>query len=88
MNVQEGTEEFLASLATERGLSANTVAAYRHDLGEYLHYLQERPDPGAAITADTITRFMALLHERGLAASTVARSSSIAPSKRPTWPRP
>jgi integrase/recombinase XerD len=73
MNVQEGTEEFLASLATERGLSANTVAAYRHDLGEYLHYLQARPDPGAAITADTIARFMAQLHERGLAASTVAR---------------
>jgi integrase/recombinase XerD len=73
VNIPEGIEEFLVSLATERGLSANTVAAYRHDLGEYRRYLQERAAPEAAVSPETITGFMARLHERGLAASTVAR---------------
>jgi integrase/recombinase XerD len=71
---------YLRHLAIERGLSANTVAAYRRDLDSYLGFLGERglatPD---AITADDVTAFAHSLRtdsERPLAASSVARMLS------------
>ena len=63
-------EEFLAALRSERGLAANTVAAYRHDLAQYLSYVEvsaANPDP------ELVSGFVKSLHERGLAASTIAR---------------
>lgn len=60
--------DYLAHLAVERGLSANTVAAYRRDLTDYFAALD-----GAVPDPDAVERFIALLHERGLAPSTVAR---------------
>ena len=35
-------QEYLAHLAVERGLSANTLGAYRRDLGRYVAYLAAR----------------------------------------------
>jgi integrase/recombinase XerD len=63
-------EEFLVALRSERGLAANTVAAYRRDLSQYLSYVgvsAAAPDPEA------VSGFVKSLHERGLAASTIAR---------------
>lgn len=40
--IAEGVEQFLAHLTVERGLSANTVAAYRRDLDRYAQYLAGR----------------------------------------------
>ncbi|MBD8077736.1 site-specific tyrosine recombinase XerD [Cellulosimicrobium arenosum] len=37
--LERAAREYLAHLAVERGLSANTVAAYRRDLARYLAYL-------------------------------------------------
>lgn len=74
------SERYLRHLAIERGLSANTLAAYRRDLESYLAFLDERdivsPD---AITADDVTAFAHSLRadpERPLAASSVARMLS------------
>lgn len=60
-------EEFLGALGSERGLSTNTVTAYRRDLGDYFGYLA-REGP----TAD-VGGFVADLRRRGLARSTRAR---------------
>lgn len=60
-------EEYLASLHSERGLAANTVAAYRRDLGQYLSFLAD-PSAGGGAQA-----FVGSLSERGLAPSTIAR---------------
>jgi integrase/recombinase XerD len=63
-----GVEEFLASLSAERGLAANTLAAYRRDLHEYLVYLgDDDPSAGRAVA------FVAQLHAASLKPATIAR---------------
>lgn len=68
MNLDDGAAEFLGALHAERGLADATVAAYRRDLRQYLRFLDgAEPDP------DRVSAFVASLHDRGLAASTIAR---------------
>ena len=63
-----GVEEFLASLSAERGLSANTLAAYRRDLRDYLAYLGDNePSAGRAVS------YIAQLHAATLNPATIAR---------------
>lgn len=47
-------EEYLAHLTVERGLSGNTTAAYRRDLGRYVAYLESRGRraPGDVVDQD------------------------------------
>ncbi len=52
---------YLRQLAIERGLSANTVEAYRRDLGRYLAWLGETD--AEAITREQVTGFLASLLE-------------------------
>ncbi|HSJ29486.1 MAG TPA: site-specific tyrosine recombinase XerD [Acidimicrobiia bacterium] len=59
-------DEFLASLAVERGFSPATIEAYRRDLGQYRSHLSGR-DPSMAL----IDEFVASLSE--LAPASVAR---------------
>jgi integrase/recombinase XerD len=73
-------DRYLRHVSIERGLSANTVAAYRRDLGGYLQLLAERgiqtPD---AIGPHDVSAFAAALRTRAeepLAASSVARMLS------------
>lgn len=63
-----GVEEYLASLAIERGLSPNTVAAYERDLRQYVEFLNGRPS-----TAGSTVQYVAGLHAAALAPSTIAR---------------
>ena len=60
-------EEFLGSLRSERGLSLNTVAAYRRDLLDYFTFLDEAGESG------TVGGFAEDLTLRGLARSTRSR---------------
>ncbi|MEN8235015.1 MAG: site-specific tyrosine recombinase [Actinomycetota bacterium] len=60
-------EEFLGALRSERGLAANTVAAYRRDLTEYFAYLA---DVGAE---HDVAGFVRTLAERGRTPSTRGR---------------
>jgi integrase/recombinase XerD len=67
-DLRAGVDEYLFSLSAERGLSPNTLAAYRRDLDQYLEFLGERSaDTGA------IDRFVAHLDRRQLAPASVAR---------------
>lgn len=60
--------EFLASLASERGLAPATITAYRRDLDRYSEYLNGRePSPELA------SGFVRHLQQSGLAATTIAR---------------
>jgi integrase/recombinase XerD len=68
VSLETGIEEYLVSLRVERGLSANTIAAYTRDLAEYVAFLDGR-DPSEDLISELISR----LRQRGLADSTVAR---------------
>lgn len=61
-------EEYLVSLRVERGLAANTIAAYERDLGQYQDFLN-----GAEPTPSAVEGYVSSLRDAGLAATTVAR---------------
>lgn len=61
-------ENYLASLAFERGLADNTVMAYRRDIRQYLQFVGEDPVGAAAVGA-----FLEWLAELGLSPESVAR---------------
>lgn len=64
------SHDFLASIGAERGLSPNTVMAYRRDLAQYAQTIHE---VGGIADADTVLRHMAKLREMGLADTSIAR---------------
>lgn len=66
---------FLDHLSVERGLSPHTVTAYRRDLNHYVAYLAGRSitEPGQ-VGRETVAGFTSYLTDRGLAASSIARS--------------
>lgn len=68
-------DDFLQSLASERGYSVHTCRAYTHDLHEFLAYLEGgegrklKADSSKPRTADeidnlTVRRYLALLHQK------------------------
>ncbi len=61
-------EGYLMVLAVERGLSRNTVEAYRRDLAGYLEFLE-----GEAASPELVDGFVAFLYEQGMQTSTIAR---------------
>lgn len=79
--MQEQVEQFLGHMASERGMSANTTAAYRTDLDQLCVFLREQglsawPD----VTHDHVLGFMIFLRERRYANSTVARRTAAVKS--------
>jgi len=80
MTVAADVDAFLRHVAIERGLSANTVAAYRRDLAVYAAWLEQQGvgDVGA-VTPATLSAFAVHLgtrEEAPLTASSLARMLS------------
>lgn len=75
--MQEHVELFLAHMQRERGLTANTAAAYRTDLEQLGSFLQQRQWAGwEAVTHEDILAFLLFLRERRYANSTIARRTA------------
>jgi site-specific recombinase XerD len=70
-------EAFVAHLRDERGLSLNTVAAYRRDMTQFLQFAGRGgvTDP-AQVEPLLLRRFLALQRTRGLAAASIARKAA------------
>lgn len=66
-------EEFLGWMASERGRSANTLAAYRRDLSGYAGWLAAHADTLAGVDRATLDRFVQERRASGAAPSSVAR---------------
>lgn len=70
-------EEFINYLAVERGLSDNTLMAYRRDLARYFSFMKDKKSKDAAgIERKDIADFMYDQKGRGLAATSICRSLS------------
>lgn len=80
MTTETAVDSYLRHVSIERGLSANTVAAYRRDLGVYAAWLADRGiDSLRDVTGATISEFAIHLgsrEESPLTASSLARMLS------------
>ena len=66
-------EEFLSWMVAEKGRSANTIAAYRRDLGGYCEWLSSRGSGVLDVTHADLVEFVGLRRASGAATASVAR---------------
>jgi integrase/recombinase XerD len=66
-------DDFLGWMASERGRSANTLAAYRRDLAGYSSWLSERASSPATVSRADVDKFVQARRASGAAPSSVAR---------------
>jgi integrase/recombinase XerD len=70
-------DDFIDCLRGERGLSPNTVAAYRRDLTQLLDFLAASGiEEARAITSGTVMAFQSRLMRENMAATSIARKIS------------
>ena len=69
-------DAFLEMMSAERGAAANTLAAYRRDLGDYLGFLAEQGKTPDSAMREEIVGWLDGLKAEGLAASSAARKLS------------
>lgn len=65
--------EFLLYARAERGLSANTIDAYRRDLDAYLTWLARQGVQPDAASRDDVVAYVGVLKDSGLAATSIER---------------
>lgn len=70
----EPVEGLLSWLATEKGRSANTLAAYRRDLAAYAAFLRRRDLALADVSEAVVEEYVAFLRSSGKAPASVARA--------------
>lgn len=81
--MQEHIEKFLDHVTEERGLTSNTIAAYRTDLEQFVDFLKEQGVEHinwVNVAEDDVTGFMNFLRSRQYANSTVARRTAAVKS--------
>ena len=66
-------DNYLRHLSVERGLSKNTLSAYRLDLGKYQEFLADHSLAAETVVTSSITEFSMHLSDSGLKASSVSR---------------
>jgi len=73
--MQQAVDSFLTWLVEEKGSTANTIAAYRNDLGQFLAWVQAHTaaDTWADIAEGDIRAYRDALQGRDYALTTVAR---------------
>ena len=81
MTLEQGLAEFLTHLGLEKNASDKTVKSYREDLTQALAFARDRLKKKHVDPADWTTRllraFVAWLHDRKYAKSTIARQASL-----------
>jgi len=76
MAMKDFVEEFLDYLTVERGLSKNTISAYRTDLYKYVDYLAQKKNKFhlSEISRDDIRDYMMSQKEKGLSGNSISRN--------------
>jgi len=70
------TALYLDMLAAERGAGANTLGAYRRDLGDFSEHLKNAGRSIAKASTEDLRNYLSELSRRGMRATTVARRLS------------
>jgi len=73
MEVSAAISSFLTHIRVEKGLSANTVSAYRRDLMKFSDFAQKRKLSLDAVRSDDLMDFLAGLYRQRLESKSVAR---------------
>ncbi len=73
MEISATIASFLTHVRVEKGLSSNTVAAYRHDLLKFDAFARKRKLSLEAVSRDDLVDFLAGLYRQKLESKTVAR---------------
>ena len=73
MEISAAIAAFLTHVRVEKGLSSNTVSAYRHDLVRFEESARKRNLSLEAVTRDDLVDFLAGLYRAKLESKTVAR---------------
>lgn len=68
--------QFLGVLQAERGLTRNTLAAYRGDLADFAGFLRRRGRTLSTIRADDVLAYVERLHAAGLGPASIKRRLS------------
>ncbi len=66
-------EEFLSWMVAEKGRAANTIAAYRRDLGAYCDWLAAQGTTVLDVTHPQLVEFVGIRRSSGAATSSIAR---------------
>jgi integrase/recombinase XerD len=73
MDISSTIAAFLTHVRVERGLSANTVTAYRRDLMKFDDFAKKRKLTLESVSRDNLMEFLASLYRQKLESRTVAR---------------
>lgn len=76
MSTDHRIEAFLESLMAERGAAANTVAAYRRDLDQFMAHAKQKKWRTNSLKRQQIEAYLSHLSQSGLSASSTARKLS------------
>ena len=76
MAMKDFVEEFLDYLLVERGLSKNTISAYRTDLYKYADYLAQKKNKFhlSEVSRDDVRDYMMSQKEKGLSGNSISRN--------------
>ena len=72
-NIARLLDNYRAYLTLEKGLAANSVAAYSDDVDKLLRWLEEAGTPPEAVSPDDLHAFVASLHDVGIGPRSQAR---------------
>lgn len=73
MQMEALISAFLTYTKVEKGLAANTVAAYKRDLGKFAAFAEKRGLAVEELTRDRVVDFLSELYRQGLDSRSVAR---------------
>src|ERR1700719_5324716 len=73
MELSAVISSFLMHVRVEKGLSANTISAYKRDLNKFEAFARKRKLTVEAVTRDELVDFLAGLYRQKLESRTVAR---------------
>lgn len=75
--MKSAMESYVRFLMLEKSLAGNSVEAYRRDIERYINFLADKQiDTFDAVTTDTVSEYITLLHSVGLSAKSIARNIS------------